>query len=179
MRLDQQPTNPNFSGSGLPMPSNGSSKMASTSSNTRSAAFRSVFTQYVRSSRNCDWKTASRSTRRIKAELPPQLLRRQPLSLALTRLMECSHQPLHVPRRTEQVRGLHQSGQFVGRNQGNILCASAPYNYNLLIVGNLVQDRSQPFSQTRVCCLHWHDELGLQQIMYSIPVRIVQQRWAC
>src|SRR5271157_5608808 len=110
------------------------------------------------SSRNCDWKTASRSTRRIKAELPSQLLQRQPPPLALTSLTERCHQPPRISWRTEQVRGLHQSSQFIGGNQGNIFCATAPYNYNLLIVGNLVQDGSQPLSQTRVCCLHWHDE---------------------
>src|SRR5271157_3523359 len=114
------------------------------------------------SSRNCDWKTASRSTRRVKAELPSQLLQRQPPPLALTSLTERCRQPPRISWRTEQVRGLHQSSQFIGGNQGNVLCATTANNHHFVIIGNLVQDRSQPFSQTRVCCLHWHDELDLQ-----------------
>src|SRR5271157_967231 len=114
------------------------------------------------SSRNCDWKTASRSTRRIKAELPSQLLQRQPPPPALTSLTERCRQPPRISWRTEQVRGLHQSSQFIGGNQGNVLCATTANNHHFVIIGNLVQDRSQPFSQTRICCLHWHNKLDPQ-----------------
>src|ERR1035438_9329951 len=76
MRLDQQPASTNFNGSGLPMPVNGSFSTASTSSRVRSAAFRSVLTQYLKSSRNSGWNTAWRSTGRAKPHLPPQLVRR-------------------------------------------------------------------------------------------------------
>ena len=50
-----------FSGSGLPMPSNGSRRMASIKSITRMASLRSVSTQKRRSSMNSGWKTAARS----------------------------------------------------------------------------------------------------------------------
>src|SRR5271157_3228945 len=124
------------------------------------------------SSRNCDWKTASRSTRRIKAELPSQLLQRQPPPLALTSLTERCHQPLRISWRTEQVRGLHQSSQFIGGNQGNILCATTANNHHFVIIGNLVQHGGQALAQAGIGGLDWHKLLNLLRfsVQYSCTV---------
>src|ERR1035438_2786204 len=101
MRLDQQPASANFKGSGLPIPVNGSFITASTSSRIRSAAFRSVLTQYLKSSRNSDWNTACRSTGPAKSHLPPQLVHRLRLALSASGTLQSRQQALGIPRSEE------------------------------------------------------------------------------
>lgn len=80
-RRDHAPARRYFSGSGLPMPPNGSRRIASTKSRARSATRRFVSTQYRRSSMYSGWKMASRSARllgeppdsRGKVERPAKL----------------------------------------------------------------------------------------------------------
>lgn len=79
-RRDHTPGARYFSGSGFPIPANGSLTMASIRSNARSAVLRSVSTQWRRSSMNSGWKTVSRVRRAedpedllsLNAEFPPE-----------------------------------------------------------------------------------------------------------
>jgi hypothetical protein len=59
-RRDQAPAAKYFNGSGFPIPVNGSRRVSSTIVRARKAIFRSVSTQYRKSSRNSGWKIASR-----------------------------------------------------------------------------------------------------------------------
>src|SRR5208283_989150 len=156
MRLDQQPASTNFNGSGLPMPVNGSFMTASTSSRIRSAAFRSAFTQYRKSSRNSGWNTPWRSAGRAKSHLPPQLVHRFRLAFPTSGPLQRRHQPLSILGRAQQVGRLHKAAQILGRDQRDVLGVPSADNDHVLIVGNLVKDGSQPFPQTRVCGLYRH-----------------------
>src|ERR1019366_10214414 len=156
MRLDQQPARANLNGSGLPIPVNGSLSTASTSSRVRSAAFRSVLTQYLKSSRNSGWNTAWRSTGRAKSHLPPQLVQRFRLAFPASGAPQCRQQPLGILRGAQQMCCLQQAGQLLGWDQRDILGVAAAHNDNVVIVGNLVKHRSQPLPQTRVGGLHRH-----------------------
>ncbi len=41
------------------------------------------------------------------------------------------------------MRSFHQSGKFIGRNQGHVPAPTPANDYDLLIFHNLVQDRSE------------------------------------
>src|ERR1039458_6004440 len=175
MRLDQQPASTNFNGSGLPMPANGSLITASTSSRIRRATFRSVPTQYFRSSRNSGWKTASCSTDRAKSHLPPQLVHRFRLAFRAGGALQCSQQALGIPGGAQQVCRFQQASKLLSRDQGHVLGVPAADNDYIVIVGNLVQDGSQPFPQARVCRLYRHPisprtkRTGFLYVMSSTP----------
>src|ERR1035437_4991214 len=173
MRLDQQPASANFNGSGLPIPVNGSFSTASTSSRVRSAAFRSVLTQYLKSSRNSSWNTACRSTGRAKSHLPTQLVHRLRLTFPASGALQCRQQALGVLWGAQQVSRLQQAGQLLGWNQSAILGAAAGHNDNVVIVGHLVKDGGPPLPQTRVCSFDGHSIFLLEKA-YSNPVPTVQ-----
>ena len=80
-------------------------------------------------------------------------------------------QALRVARRAQQMRGLHQPAQLLGRNQGHVLRAPPPDHDYLPVIGGLVQHRRQPFPQARIGRLHSH-VLSLQNQEYGIPVRV-------
>ena len=53
----------------------------------------------------------------------------------MTSLLNGRLQPLGVARRAEEVRGLEEAVQFIGRNQRYILCSAAADDDDFLIVG--------------------------------------------
>ena len=69
---------------------------------------------------------------------------------------------------------LHQAGQLFGGNQGDILGALAADNHHLLVVRNLLQNRGQPFPQTRICGLN-RQEIPSRPL-YSLPVRLAMRK---
>src|ERR1019366_7069652 len=121
MRLDQQPASANFNGSGLPIPVNGSFITASTSSRVRSAAFRSVLIQYLKSSRNSGWNPACPTTGRAKSHLPPQLVNRLRLAFSASGALQCRQQALGILRGAQQVCCFQQAGQLFGWDESDSL----------------------------------------------------------
>src|SRR5690606_24514430 len=125
--------------------------MASTSSKHRRASFRSVSTQYRRSSRNSGWKTASRfrgaSAFRIKAQLRPQILDSLRCLHTSTRSLERGEQALRVARGPQQVSTLEEALELVGCDEGDVFAATSTDQNDLAVVDRRIEE----FRQVGAC----------------------------
>ena len=111
-----------LSGSGLPMPLNGSRRTAWTRSSALRDTLRLVDTQYRRSSMNSGWKTGTNPCDELslgllrflaKTQLPTQFVhggRWQSLGLGA---LKCSQQALRVLGRPEQMGRLDEAFEFI------------------------------------------------------------------
>lgn len=86
----------------------------------------------------------------------PQLSGASGFSLALFGAMQRRQQTPRIAWRPEQVRGLNQPGEFIGRNESNVSRAFASNDYSFLLVDNPVQNAGQILTQTCVCGLSCH-----------------------
>src|SRR5271169_1162561 len=153
------------------MPWKGSLITASTNSMTLKASLRSVLTQNSRSRRNSASNTASRLGVSFKPHLPPQSLDRTRFAFALFGTAQRCQEPFRIGWRAEQVCGLHQARQFIGRNQRNISCAAAADDDDFAIVGYLVEHRGQALTQAGVCGFdrHWFgSQYKRTEILYGL-----------
>src|SRR5438876_11506043 len=133
-RRDQEPAATNLRGSGLPMPENGSRKMASTRSRARNATFRFVSTQKRRSSRNSGWNTATRWVRSrgggsallVKAELPPKACDRARAQSLFPGSDESPQETFRILGGSKKMGGFHEAVELLGGYQRHRLRPATP-----------------------------------------------------
>ena len=83
---------------------------------------------------------ANRLTSRFTEDLSPQFGDAFRLRFAPARPMQGRQQTARVPWRPEQVSGLDQPCQFVGRNESNVSRPSASNDDRLPLIHDLIQD---------------------------------------
>ena len=133
-----------MSGSGLPMPRNGSRNTASTRSRTLSAILRSSDTQLRRSSRNSRWKTGDQSVLPLgKAHLAAKSLRAGSPALPPGSALQSRPQALGVSGRPQEVRGFLQPCELRRRDERDVFRAAAVDHDRLSFLDDSVAERRE------------------------------------
>ena len=58
-----------------------------------------------------------------------------------------AHEPARIRGRPQQMRGFHESGEFVGWHRATSLRALAPHDHDLAIIDDFVEDARQIIPQ--------------------------------
>src|SRR5207249_448504 len=159
-----------LSGSGFPIPSNGSCITASTISRVRRAMRGLVSTHHARSSRNSTWKTETRRLL-LEAKLLPQLVHGLRLSLLRQRAPQRGEQALGVLGRAEQVRRLDQALQLPGGHERDVFVAAAVDNHHVPLALDFLEKTREVLADIGVGSLPGHGRDLCD--MYRITVHMV------
>jgi hypothetical protein len=149
------------------MPLVGSRKIASIKEKARRAIFRSVLTQYLRSSTNSGRKTASRLSR-LKTDLAAQLFDRHGRGLFSQGSKKRCEQPLGVPRRSQKMGRFEQARQLGCRDHSHAFPAPPLDKNDLAVLGDLIQKPGQILASVCIGRLNSHGNLLSVQLYCTL-----------